>query len=106
MLCAVNWRPSTDDVAYFPSYEIITGNHARGSYFGADLREVTETGVQHVMRLFMKHYATAEKPAESIPGRAITTPPKAERSSDEVARAIEAAVKVICDEEALDRDST
>jgi hypothetical protein len=58
------------------------------------------------MRLFMKHYATAEKPAESIPGRAITTPPKAERSSDEVARAIEAAVKVICDEEALDRDST
>jgi hypothetical protein len=95
-----------DDVAYFPSYEIITGNHARGSYFGADLREVTEAGVQHVMRLFMKHYATVEKPAESIPGRSITTPPKAERSSSEVAGAIEAAVKVICDEEALDRDST
>ena len=32
--------------------------------------------------------------------------PKAQRSAVEVARDIEAAVKVICDEEALDRDST
>ena len=95
-----------DDVAYFPSYEIITGNHARGSYFGPDLREVTEAGVQHVMRLFMKHYATAEKPVESIPEGAITTPPKAERSATEMARDIEAAVKVICDEEVLDKGST
>jgi hypothetical protein len=95
-----------DDVAYFPSYEIITGNHARGSYFGPDLREVTEAGVQHVMRLFMKHYATAEKPVESIPEGAITTPSKAERSATEMARDIEAAVKVICDEEVLDKGST
>jgi hypothetical protein len=31
-----------EDVAYFPSYEIITGSYTRGAYFGADLREVTE----------------------------------------------------------------
>jgi hypothetical protein len=38
-----------DNVAYFPSYEIITGPHARGRFFADDLRDVTPEGVQHVM---------------------------------------------------------
>ena len=42
---------------YFPSYEIITGNHARGIYFDSDLRTVTPAGVAHVMRLFFAHCA-------------------------------------------------
>jgi hypothetical protein len=42
-----------DHVQYFPSYEIITGPHASGRYFAADLRSVTEEGVDHVMRVFM-----------------------------------------------------
>lgn len=46
-----------NDTAYFPSYEIITGNHSCGSYFAPDLRSVQERGVQHVMRLFLKYYA-------------------------------------------------
>ena len=33
------------DVAYFPSYEIITGPQARGRYFAEDLRSVTDEGV-------------------------------------------------------------
>ncbi len=45
-----------DYVAYFPSYEIIVGAYNRGAYFAPDLRSVTEAGVNHVMRLFMKHY--------------------------------------------------
>lgn len=48
---------SRPGVAYFPSYEIVTGGYNRGAYFAADLRSVVETGVQHVMRLFLKHYA-------------------------------------------------
>lgn len=43
------------DVAYFPSYEIITGNYNRGSYYCDNLRDVLEHGVEHVMRLFLKH---------------------------------------------------
>jgi hypothetical protein len=46
--------PSTH---YFPSFEIITGAFNRGSYFQSDFRTVTEEGVDHVMRLFLKHYA-------------------------------------------------
>lgn len=43
-------------VDYFPSYEIITGNFNKGRYFADDLRTVTDNGVAHVMRIFLKHY--------------------------------------------------
>jgi hypothetical protein len=42
---------------YFPSYEIVCGNHSRGAYYDTDLRSVTAAGVDHVMRLFLRHYA-------------------------------------------------
>lgn len=44
------------DIVYFPSYEIITGSFARGNYFAKDLREVTPEGVNHVMRIFKRHF--------------------------------------------------
>ncbi|TGE01697.1 GSCFA domain-containing protein [Methylobacterium nonmethylotrophicum] len=52
------------DVAYFPSYEIITGNFNRGRYFADDLRSVTEDGVTHVMRLFLDHATDLSTPRE------------------------------------------
>lgn len=67
------WR-SYDHVDYFPSYEIITGSYNRGAYFGDDLREVTEAGVAHVMRTFMRHYTGAvvssqhDSDSKSTPG--------------------------------------
>jgi hypothetical protein len=55
------------DVAYFPSYEVITGNHARGRYFAEDLRSVREVGVEHVMRLFFRHATTGAPQARQKP---------------------------------------
>jgi len=49
---------SLENVVYFPSYEIITGSFNQGKYFKEDRRSVTEEGVSHVMRLFMKHCTT------------------------------------------------
>jgi hypothetical protein len=49
------------DCAYFPSYEIITAPHVRGRYFAQDCREVLPEGVQHVMRVFLKHFAGEER---------------------------------------------
>jgi len=40
------------DIAYFPSYEIITGHPARGMFFDPDLRSVNPMGVDLVMRHF------------------------------------------------------
>lgn len=41
-----------DDVFYFPSYELITGQPARHFYYAPDLREVTPEGVAMVMQHF------------------------------------------------------
>ena len=45
-----------EEVIYFPSYEIITSPAAGGKYYADDLRQVTDLGVKHVMRLFGKHF--------------------------------------------------
>lgn len=58
------------NVAYFPSYEIITGNYTRGAYYDETLRNVTPEGVSNVMKLFLKHYTSSE-PVKSIYDQAI-----------------------------------
>jgi hypothetical protein len=80
------------DVAYFPSYEIVTGAFSRGAYFADDLRSVTKAGVDHVMRLFFAH---ATEGAPEFPA-----PAPAER--DATLAAAEALIAVQCEEEALD----
>jgi hypothetical protein len=81
------------DVAYFPSYEIVTGAFTRGRYFADDLRAVTEEGVDHVMRLFFRHLTLGmgKSAAEAtVPDRDIHL----ERMSKVIA--------TICEEEVLD----
>lgn len=93
MLCERN-----DNMHYFPSYEVITGAYNRGRYYAEDLRNVTEEGVSHVMRLFLKHAAGVDAGAQQQPA---VTP-----DASAVDKALEAAaefVKVECDEAALDR---
>jgi hypothetical protein len=55
------------DVIYFPSYEIITSPAAGGRYYADDLRQVTDLGVKHVMRMFQRHFIgrNSEVPAAS-----------------------------------------
>ncbi|RVT49481.1 GSCFA domain-containing protein [Rubrivivax albus] len=75
-------------VHYFPSYEVITSPAAGNRYYADDLRQVTDIGVQHVMRLFSRHCL---QPAgdDTAPGMA----PAALHLPD--------APDVVCDEEAI-----
>jgi hypothetical protein len=57
---------SSTNVTYFPSYEIVTGNYNRGRYFESDLRSVTRAGVEHVMRMFFRHFARDVAIAEAV----------------------------------------
>jgi hypothetical protein len=82
-------------VHYFPSYEIITGSFNRGRYYSDDLRNVTEDGVAHVMRLFLQH-ATEKEPV-------VTTKEERVNPADDFAARTQAFVEVECDEVALDR---
>jgi hypothetical protein len=93
---------SNPAVDYFPSYEIITGSFNRGAYFGADLRTVTDEGVGHVMRLFLRHYSDA-RPAVQAPAAAAAArkkPPVDEALAAEFAE----GRKIVCDEEAIVAD--
>lgn len=84
-------------VEYFPSYEIITGPHARGKYFAADRRGVTEAGVDHVMRVFM-----ARMTSGTISGTDDTC---ADDAKNAAYRDMEDAAEVACDEEEYARDN-
>jgi hypothetical protein len=85
-------------VAYFPAYEIVAGSYARGRYFAADGRSVTAAGLEHVMGVFLRHFA---------PGASTGAP---ERRPDEARQAHEehmdwsrTVADAICDEVALDQ---
>lgn len=85
-------------VDYFPSYEIITGSYNHGTYYDTDLRTVTEDGVAHVMRMFMRHYAeqgdTISAPAPAAPAPAAPAPNVPDRKRTVL-------FDIVCDEEAI-----
>ena len=87
------------NVAYFPSYEVITGPHGGRAMYQDDLREVRPEAVQHVMGLFAKHYlGGGPEPVPVLP-TAPEAPPVLEAG---VLKAFLDTQAVICDEEALD----
>ena len=92
---------SCDNVAYFPSYEIITGAHNRGRFWAGDLRDVTEEGVAHVMSRFARRYLTA---CEDKAGTAQKADPPRHLNPAEHRR-LDALAAIICDEEALDPET-
>jgi hypothetical protein len=84
-------------IDYFPSYEIITGPQAQGRYFAADLRSVTDAGVAHVMKVFLRHYGQlgAPEPTGASSGSAA-----GQRRQEAEQRNLN---EVVCDEEAIER---
>jgi hypothetical protein len=100
ILRAVADQACRDDpgIAYFPSYEIITGPQARGRYLGADLREITAEGVAAVMALFGRH-AVDGAPRTATPTVPTAPAPAPISAADAAAHAALSAV--ICDEDAI-----
>ncbi len=94
-VAAAEAEAAVSEITYFPSYEIITGNFNRGAYFAEDCRSVTEEGVSHVMRVFMRHFTT--------PDAGVAAPPRSGPAIDAHTAAMAQIVRVVCDEEALDR---
>lgn len=90
-------RKRLQNVHYFPSYEIITSAFNRGAYYAADLRNVVEDGVSHVMRLFLQHAAGG-----GVGASASQSPPQPVSSADKFTKDVERWVQVECDEEKLD----
>lgn len=77
-------------LVYFPSYEIITSQTNGGRYYEEDQRGITEAGVAHVMRSFMRSFA----PGAGRPARSAAPATEAE---------FVGTAGVVCDEEAIER---
>jgi hypothetical protein len=124
VFCSTTWSKSVlrvaaqtaadrfDNCCYFPSYEIITSPHVRGVYFDQDRREVTAPGVDHVMRLFFKHFASAADAPSAAPEKLSNgrTKKKRKRARREEAEAgarhtqeMARKLEILCDEEMLDK---
>lgn len=88
--------------AYFPSYEIITGHYTRGGYFAEDCRSVTEAGVAHVMRVFLKHFAGMELDVSAT----VDAVSQEKQLSDKHLQEMAELVRINCDEEAIDKRFT
>lgn len=95
-VAAETMRKRFGHIHYFPSYEIITGAFNRGGYYAADLRNVLESGVAHVMGLFMAHVTDGAE----LPSTPRSQPdPAADRQA-----LAQKLVEVECDEVALDSE--
>ncbi len=88
------------NVAYFPSYEVITGPHGGRAMYEDDLREVRPEAVQHVMGLFAKHYLGGG--AEAAPAPAVVAAPVSAVDRAASLKEFLDTQAVICDEEVLD----
>lgn len=84
----------TENLAYFPSYEIATfGYKNRSGFFAGDCRTVTEQGVAHIMGLFLRHFTTGDRP--------LAAPRPAKPADTFDIGKIEDAVNLVCEEELL-----
>ncbi len=88
------------DVAYFPSYEVITGPHGGRAMYKDDLREVRPKAVQHVMGLFAKHYLGEGAEPAAAPAVAAAPTPAVDRAAN--LKQFLDTQAVICDEAELD----
>ena len=59
-----------DDVDYFPSYELITAQKARGAYYESNQRNVSSIGVAAAMRLFLRAHGVIEEKTTTDPSSA------------------------------------
>jgi hypothetical protein len=78
------------DVAYFPSYELITLPVLGARYFADDLRSVQDHGVKHVMRAFFSRFTVSTD----------SGPEPVRREYDAGLRQVQS---VICDEDLIER---
>jgi len=88
------------NVAYFPSYEIITAPHLSANYFGDDLREIRPAGVDHALTIFLRHF-TSKTHLASVPAVSPSVHAVSENASVEEAL-MRKAQGVICDEEIIE----
>lgn len=82
-----------EDIAYFPSYEIITGGPFAGRFMAEDLRSVRPEGVQTVMKAFFAAHPGLAPHEEGLVTEEARSPVIADTSADD---------DLVCEEQLLE----
>jgi hypothetical protein len=80
------------NVVYFPSYEIIVSSYTQGRYYDTNFRTPTNEAVDFVVSTFINHFF----------GNRLDGIERAPEETSAFAQQLEAACRVICDDELLD----
>jgi hypothetical protein len=100
-VAAQNVNRLHEHVEYFPSFEIITGSFNKGKYFEDDLRSVTDDGVAHVMRLFLKHYMLTNLDDKIDNGINVIDSHLTKKIENDIFVKNKSLFDLVCDEEAI-----
>ncbi len=79
------------DIAYFPSYDLVSFGPNAARYYKDSLRELNSVGLSAVMRCFFDHFTDKAAQAEAV--RALKI---------DVSRETAETAQVVCDEEAIE----
>jgi len=83
---------SRPDIAYFPSYDLVTASPNVARFYGDDTRKINAFGIDRTMKMFFDHFAADEAPPDSA----------VELFKLDIAAEAKSNSKVICDEEAIE----
>jgi len=79
------------NIAYFPSYDLVTAAPNAARFYGDDTRRINSFGIDRTMRMFFEHFTARE--TVSTPVTAVKLDIAAEAKSN---------AKIVCDEEAIE----
>lgn len=88
-----------ENVDYFPSFDLLTSAVSRGAFYSEDARQITEEGVEAVMRIFFQAQPAI---AEGIVADASEKPLEEEEEASDEGRVPGSAAQVVCEDVLLD----
>ena len=80
------------NIAYFPSYDLVTAAPNAARFYGDDTRRINRLGVDRTMQVFFEHFM--QRSAETSGTVAVT--------KLDLAAEAQSASRIVCDEEAID----
>jgi hypothetical protein len=83
---------SRENIAYFPSYDLVTAASNAARFYGDDTRRINTFGIDRTMKIFFDHF-TARSAEQRGAVQALQLDVAAEAKSN---------ARVVCDEEAIE----
>ena len=79
------------NIAYFPSYDLVTASPNAARFYGDDTRKINAFGIDRTMKIFFDHFTARQSARRGVEAVKIDIAAEARTNS-----------KIVCDEEAIE----